>query len=218
MTICPPAGFRAVFANGVIEVLASRLDPAPELARLLAAWLCEAEQRRAERFRFERERRRFVVGRARLRQLLAQRLGVKPASIQLEYGPYGKPALASGHAHSGWRFNVSHCDELALYAMARGREVGVDVEATAALPEADAIARCAFSPREYEAYSALAPKDRTARFLGVWTRKEAFAKALGKGLGMPLDRIDISAPAAGWGVHSFSPQPGYVAAVASRTD
>jgi len=218
MTIRPPAGFEAVFANGAIEVLAARLDPPPQHARTLAGWLCEAEHRRSERFRFERDRQRFVVGRARLRQLLAQRLGVKPASRPLEYGPGGKPALGRGQARSGWRFNVSHCGELALYALARGREVGVDVEATGPVPEADAIARCAFSPREYEEYRALAPKDRAARFLEVWTRKEALLKARGQGVGTPLDRFDVCTPASGWGVHSFSPAPGYVAAVASCID
>jgi 4'-phosphopantetheinyl transferase len=111
---------------------------------------------------------------------------------------------------------VSHCDDLAVYAFAVGPEVGIDVEAIRPVHEADAIAARFFSPRENEAYGRLAPRDKTLGFLSCWTRKEAVVKALGKGLRMPLDRFDASRLPGGWHLESFSPLPGFIAAVASH--
>src|SRR4051812_37838112 len=102
-----------------VEVVVAGLDPGPQNARALSLWLSPAEHGRADRFRFARERRRFVVARARLRELLAARLGTAPESIEFTYGKKGKPALAGRFGRSGWRFNVSHCEELALYAFSR---------------------------------------------------------------------------------------------------
>lgn len=191
------------------EVAMARLDAGPEEVRSLRAWLSDAERRRAERFRFERDRRRFIVARARLRELLGARLGVRPEAVELEYGKNGKPRLA----HGGWRFNTSHCDDVAVYAFSWERDVGIDIEAIRAVPEADAIAAQFFSHRERAAYLALAPHDRPLGFLKCWTRKEALSKALGGGLSTPSDELDI-ARAPGWRLHNFSPLPGFIAALA----
>jgi 4'-phosphopantetheinyl transferase len=200
-----------------VEVVAARLDPGPRETCALSLWLSQAEQGRAARFRFDREHRRFVVARARLRELLAARLGEPPESIEFSYGRKGKPALAGRFAHSGWRFNLSHCEELAVYAFSRTGEVGIDVEAVHALPEADAIAARFFSRSENDAYRALAPGDKPLGFFNCWTRKEALAKALGEGLSAPIDAIDsFSARDSCWRLDSFSPRPGFVAALASH--
>jgi 4'-phosphopantetheinyl transferase len=115
---------------------------------------------------------------------------------------------------------VSHCDDVAVYAISRGREVGIDVEAIRALPGADGIAARCFSPRENEAYVALAPRDKPLAFFKCWTRKEAFVKALGVGLAVRLDQLDVSDSSLGengaWRLESFSPLPGFIAAVASH--
>lgn len=198
------------------EVLAVSLDLAPERVEVLARCLCDAERRRAARFRLARDRRRFTVARARLRELLAERLRLAPQAVEFEYGRNGKPALAACCAQAGWRFNVSHCEDLALYAFAREREVGVDVEAVRPLPEADALAARCFSPGERRAYLGLEPRERPLGFLRCWTRKEAFVKALGEGLSMPLAELDVSLPPPGWRFHSFSPLPGFIAAVATH--
>jgi 4'-phosphopantetheinyl transferase len=130
------------------------------------------------------------------------------------YAREGKPALAERFARSGWRFNLSHCGELAVYAFSRAGEVGVDVEAVHAIAEADAIAARVFSRREHEDYRALAPSERPLAFFRCWTRKEAFVKALGDGLAVPLERLDASAPPCGWSIESFSPEAGFIGAVA----
>jgi 4'-phosphopantetheinyl transferase len=195
----------------MIEIVVARLDEPTEAIAALSGSLSEEEARRAAGLRLERDRRRFIVARARLRQLLAARLGVWPEAVEFVYGKNGKPALGQRFMDTGWRFNVSHCDDVAVYAFSRRRDVGIDVEALRPIREADAIAARFFSRCEREAYLALAPQDRPLGFLSCWTRKEAVVKALGNGLCMPLDRLD---DACGWRLHSFSPLPGFIAAVA----
>jgi 4'-phosphopantetheinyl transferase len=215
--------------HDALEVVVTRLDVAPDAVRGAAALLSDAERVRASRFVFDHDRRRFIVGRARLRQLLGIRLDVRPDAIGLAYGERGKPALAPPLADSGVRFNASHCEDVAVCAFTQGREVGIDVEAVRVLPDADAVAAYVFSRREREAYRALDPRDKPLGFFNCWTRKEAFIKALGDGLYHPLDRFDVSLtpgePArilrvgrtAGdrcrWTLHSFSPGAGLVGAV-----
>ena len=221
-------GAAALLANGV-EVVATRLVVDDETLGASVPLLSADERERASRFAFERDRRRFIVGRARLRQLLAERLDARPESIALVYGARGKPAIVRSSREPDVRFNMSHCDDVAVYGLSSGREIGVDVEAIRPLREADDIAARFFSPRENVAYRALAPGERSEGFFNCWTRKEAFIKALGEGLSFPLDRFDVSlAPGepakilhvagtdgdeCGWTMESFSPAPGFVAAV-----
>ncbi|HYN13257.1 MAG TPA: 4'-phosphopantetheinyl transferase superfamily protein [Burkholderiales bacterium] len=216
MSVSPDASPERWSTDGAIEVVVTRLDPGPEAVRALSTWLSDAERQRARRFRFDRDRRRFIVARARLRMLLAARCRTRPEAIEFVYRRNGKPALAPRFADTGWRFNLSHCDDAAVYAFSRGREIGIDVEAIRAVREADDIAARFFSRRENEAYLALAPRDKPLGFFNCWTRKEAFVKALGDGLSMPLDQFDVSLAPAGWRLHSFSPLPGFIAAVASH--
>jgi 4'-phosphopantetheinyl transferase len=212
MSVSLKGGAKVCYASGSIEVLVTRLDAQPEAVHALAATLSDAERQRAARFRFVRDRRRFIVARARLRELLAARLGVRPESIELAYGRYGKPELAGRFAGAGWRFNISHCEDVALHALCAGGEVGTDVEAIRPVREADRIAAGYFSCRENAAYRALPALDKPLGFLRCWTRKEAFVKALGGGLSSRLAQLDVSESSL---VESFAPLPGFIAAVAT---
>jgi 4'-phosphopantetheinyl transferase len=228
-----PAFVSATVASNAIEVVTTSLDLSPESVVELARLLSDAERQRASRFAFDRDRRRFTVARARLRELLAARLGVQPQNVAFRYGVHGKPALAHGFADSKLCFNVSHSEDIAVYAFALDREVGIDVEAVRPLVDADAVAARFFSRQENEAYSALDPHDRPLGFFYCWTRKEAFIKAIGDGLSYPLDCFDVSlAPGqpakilrvgdrfgadCGWTMEAFSPAPGFVAAVATES-
>jgi 4'-phosphopantetheinyl transferase len=180
---------------------------------------------------FERDARRFIMARARLRELLGQRLGVRADSIEFAYGAHGKPALSQRFAGSGLQFSVSHCNEVATYAFSRRGAIGIDVEAVREVSEADDIAACYFSRREHATYRMLPPSERALGFFNCWTRKEAFVKALGDGLSIPLDRFDVTlAPGeharvlrventpgdSGWRLDSFRPAAGFVAAIARR--
>lgn len=225
----PPAPAAMHPHDQSVEVVVARLDLEANELNMLAGFLRKEERHRANRFHYERDRRHFIVARGRLRQLLAARLNINPGSVELACGNHGKPLLARGPAAMDWRFNVSRSRALVLFAFCRGREVGIDVEAVLPVHEADAVAAHFFSRNELADYRALDSRDRETGFFNCWTRKEAFVKALGEGLRYPLGDFDVSlAPAAaakilrvgdapgencGWCLRSFSPVPGYVAAV-----
>jgi len=196
----------------ILDVVIARLDIGAEAADASASLLSREERERAARFAADRERRRFTVARARLRQLLGERLGAAPEAIELTYAANGKPRLHPRHG-SDLRFNVSHYEDVAAYAFANGREVGVDIEGVRSLADADAVAALAFAPREHRAYLALDPEQRPRAFFNCWTRKEAFVKALGAGLRYPLHRFDASLVPRGWVLHAFTPGDDLVGAV-----
>jgi 4'-phosphopantetheinyl transferase len=187
------------------------------------AVLTAAELARAGRFHFARDRDRFIAARAILRAILSGYLALAPQAVPIAYGPYGKPYLPA----SGLRFNLTHAGDLALYAFVRGHEVGVDLEcARPGLDPAD-LARRFFSPREAAALLSLPSALRPQAFLACWARKEAYVKARGGGLSIPLDSFSVSllpgepaallepaGEAARWSLLALDPAPGYVACVA----
>ncbi len=152
--------------------------------------LPEDERKRAERFRFGRHRERFIVQRGRLREILSGYWDVLPEAIPFGKGPGGKPAVTGPNAMI--RFNLSHSGGYALFAIAYGREVGVDVEVVRPKPRAARLVERFFSASEKAAFRKLEPSEEEAAFFAGWTRKEAFVKAVGKGLRFPLDRFDVS--------------------------
>jgi 4'-phosphopantetheinyl transferase len=201
----------------------------PDLAQQSLAALLSAEERdRARTFRFERDRQRWIARRGLLRRLLGRYLGVDPAELRFVYGPRGKPALA---APAALAFNLSHSGGLALYGISAASSIrlGVDVELIrsdlAHLP----LAKRYFSPAEQSALQVLPRSQQLAAFFRCWTRKEAFVKALGEGLSVPLDSFDVSLsageaqllawrhPAAAETVctlFDLEPAPGFAAALA----
>ncbi len=174
--------------RGEIRVWRIDLEAHAGLAATLAPLLADDERTRASRFRFERHRRRFVVGRAATREIVGRCAEIEPRRVAFEYGPHGKPALAGG---GGIEFNVSHSGDRAFIAVVRGRTVGGDIEVRRDVPDADAIARRFFNEREA---AWIRDSDGTAKsdaFLRLWTRKEAYVKAVGGGLSIPLDGVDV---------------------------
>jgi 4'-phosphopantetheinyl transferase len=195
-------------------------------------WLSDDERRRAERFRFDRDRARFVVRRGVLRGLLGRYIGTHPSQIAFKYAERGKPQLASPLDIEGLNFNLSHSQDLVLFAFARQLVIGVDVEWTRPLEDAPSIARGCFSTAEIAALNRVDLSDRTEAFYNCWTRKEAFVKATGEGLQRPLDSFDVSLipgePArllactdgdvAAWSLHNLKPAAGFVGAVAAPAE
>ncbi len=167
----------------------------------LSASLSPDEHRRAGTYVFQRHRQRFIIARGLLRWLLAGYLGVEPGSIRLGYGSSGKPELATPSDSPPLRFNCSHSQGLALYALVRGRRIGVDLEMLRPVPEAEFIASEWFSVDEQSALRAADPHHRTTLFLQYWTRKEAYAKAMGHGLCDALK--GIRTPLAAYGTRSM---------------
>ena len=200
-------------------------DHAPHSLQFL---LTEDEISRANRFHFASDRNHFIVARGLLRKLLAGYLGTDAGDLRLVYAEKGKPALAEGQG-SLLNFNLAHSRGLAIYAFSLGREVGVDLEFMRADLAGDKIAERFFSPTEIVALDAVPQEQRQRAFFDCWTRKEAYIKARGDGLSMPLDEFDVSLapgePAAllrnhkepaevrRWTMQSIPVPSGYVAAL-----
>lgn len=152
--------------------------------------LSSDERERAARFHFEKHRHQFVGARAALRFILGEYLGVAPEKIELVNGVNGKPELANGV--SDLRFNLSRREGLALVAVTRGREIGVDVERVRSDFPIMEVAEASFSVAEFETLRNLPETQRVAGFYNCWTRKEAYVKARGEGLSFPLKQFDVS--------------------------
>ncbi|NWG15751.1 MAG: 4'-phosphopantetheinyl transferase superfamily protein [Chloroflexi bacterium] len=209
-----------------MDVWATRLDFDPQRVKHLAGLLSPDEQARAARFRFAVHRRRFIVARGVLRTLLGRYTNAAPESVRLKYSPAGKPSPDPDH---GLRFNLSHSHELALYAIAYEREVGVDLEYMRPLEDIERLAAGTFSARENAVWRQLPDAQKQEGFFNCWTRKEAYIKALGQGLSYPLDQFDVSLkpgePArllsvtgtpqevTRWTFQAFNPGENYVAAL-----
>jgi 4'-phosphopantetheinyl transferase len=150
------------------------------------------ESARAARFHFPRDRQRFVASHGLLRTILASYLTTDPGSLSFSYSKKEKPSLGPAHAGSNVTFNISHSGEIALFAFTRGREIGVDVEQVRRDSDLEAIARRFFSAHEQKQLAAFPAEEKVEAFFRCWTRKEAYIKATGDGLSLPLSQFDVS--------------------------
>lgn len=169
--------------------------------------LSPSERDRAARFRTADSRRRFVTARGILRTLLGRYVAEDPAEVSLTVGDFGKPRLAG--MRPTLHFNVSHADDLAVYAFAGEREVGVDLERIQEVAEWQAIASSFFERPETATLNTLAGTQRTSAFIGAWTRHEALLKVPGRGLGGPRP-----ADSATFSFCPIEPPAGFAAALA----
>jgi len=160
--------------------------------RLAPGWLSADELVRAERMAFEQQRRRFVVCRTTLRAILGGYLDRVPGELTFRRGPHGKPYVEPPRSSQYLHFNVSHSDELALVAVSRQREVGVDLERVRPLDGIDDMVTRYFAPAERLAFDRVPPDARLSTFYRYWTLKEAYLKACGVGLSRPLGEVDVT--------------------------
>ncbi|MBI1892597.1 MAG: 4'-phosphopantetheinyl transferase superfamily protein [Candidatus Rokubacteria bacterium] len=196
------------------HVWRAALDVPSSHVRRLSRVLSLAELERGERFWFPRDRERYIVARAVLKSVLGRYLGVGPGEIRFEHTPYGKPGVEGEGGRNGLRFSISHAPGLALYAVSRGREIGVDVERLRGVVGGLGVAERFFSSREVAMLRQLPAEMYTEAFLACWTRNEAYLKARGVGfLGM---RPGEPGETSGWTVQNLSPGPGYVGALAAE--
>lgn len=170
----------------------------PAVIDAAAITLLDAEERaRMARFVFERDQRLYLAAHALVRRALSRHADVDPAAWRFVAEEGGRPVLAGPAPVPPLRFNISHCRGLVACAIARDRDVGVDVERIADLPR-DLIDRIA-SPAEAAALRALPAAAQAERFFTLWTLKEAYVKARGKGLALPVEQacFYFDAPGAG---------------------
>lgn len=229
---CAPA--QLSLAQGEVHIWCASLAlPAARMAEL-ATVLTPAEQEHAARFRSAQARQQFMVARAILRLILSRYLGLLPQQLRLRTNPWGKPELDPEPASLQPRltFNLSHSEALALYAVTGGRAIGIDLEYLRPLPEAELeqLAARYFAPAEYRTLLSLADEEKLPAFFRCWTSKEAYVKARGQGLALPLDAFEVSLTPASparllasteepdapqrWSLLAIEPAPAYTAALA----
>jgi 4'-phosphopantetheinyl transferase len=150
------------------------------------------EAARAARYRFAVDRQRYSISRGVLRTILGSYLRSDPVRIIFSYSSREKPFLSPPYSDSGITFNISHSGEVTLLALTHNRDIGVDVEQMARKSDLEAIARRFFSAHEQEQLFTLPAEQRPEAFFRCWTRKEAYIKATGDGLSLPLSQFDVS--------------------------
>ena len=163
-----------------------------ERAKGLINLLSPDERNRAEQFRFKVDRNKFIAAKSFLRTTLGYYLQMPPKDLEFLSSPYGKPLLVSRNGKPQYAFNLSHSNNLVLMAISSGVELGIDVEYVQPIFETDQIVSRYFGENEIELYLKAPEVDRKDLFFWLWTRKEAFIKAIGKGLSLPLNEFDIS--------------------------
>src|SRR6266404_1611567 len=219
----PPRDF-SLNANEA-HIWRAQLDVGPHLLSRLSTYLSAEETNRAKQFVFPRDRDHFVAARGILRELLGRCSAHSPASICFSQGPHGKPFLVGKLAESSMRFNISHSHGWALFAITLGNEVGIDIERIRPEVAKEEIAERYFSTPERDEFRGLPSELRVEAFFLCWTSKEAYVKARGAGLQLPLDSFDVALvpghPATlrsddqeRWDLRSFAAAPEYVAALA----
>jgi len=213
--------------KNTVHVWFTRLDGDPGLVESAYAMLSSEERARADRFRFPGLRARFILSHAIGRILLSQACAAPARELTFSTGPQGKPFL--GGEFSRVKFNLSHAGDMAAYAITTEGDVGIDIEELRSLPDHLDIARRFFSELEYQDLMSLPEGERMAGVFRLWVRKEAYIKAVGEGLSIPLRRFRVSIAAgqarileaygddaSRWRLHEFHPAPEYVAALALR--
>lgn len=234
MSTWPTAPSNPSLNRNEVHVWRAKLDISTEGARQLWATLAPDERERADRFRFDIDRLRFISARGQLRALLGRYLGVEPQWLTFAYSSHGKPFLAESSHWADLSFNLSHAQGVALYAITRGRRVGVDVEELRPDLASREIAERFFAPGEVTILQSLPAALQVEAFFRCWTRKEAFIKAIGEGLSFPLDQFEVTlAPdasaailhihhdamqARNWQLHHLTPGAGFVGALAMETN
>ena len=209
-----------------IHVWRANLELSPPKIERLTALLSSDEIARADRFRFPQHRRRFIVARGILRQLLGDYLSVAPHSLNFAYEARGKPFLTGEDTNI--KFNISHSQEYALFGFTRKYLIGVDLEYQRSM-DCLKIAERFFLPQEFEIIRQAA-SERTKLFFQLWTAKEAYLKALGTGLSGSLTSIEIALDLhqhpyiqsleedkLDWSLYSCTPAKSYLGAIAVKT-
>ena len=223
-----PAPENLLLADHEVHVWRAGLDIPSFQVQALRTLLADDEQDRARHFVFEMDRQRFIAARGTLRSILSRYVTIHPGRLRFEYNPHGKPFLASEFGSHPLNFNLSHSGSIAIYAITRNGRIGIDVEQVRPDFTYEEIAERFFSANELTMLHRLPAELKRAAFYRYWTRKEAYSKARGKGLSLPLDSFDVSFPprdlvtgeeaqqCSDWTILDLQPAPGFQGALAVR--
>ncbi len=222
-------GDSALFTRRDVQIWGIWLTAPDSVVGQYQLLLSVDERQRSDRFGSAKLKSLYVLSRSGLRILLGHYLNSSPEKIELTHRPNGKPELRSAVP---LRFNVSHSGQMAVYAFTVGCELGIDIEELRPLEDAEAIAARHFSNAEISELRSLEGEERNLAFFRCWTRKEAYLKAIGEGLTVPLDLFQVTllpetparlvhiggdiAAAGDWIFHNLDMAPGYVGAYVYR--
>ena len=187
-----PAPKDLMLADNEVHVWRAQLELPLSEVQELKNILTDDELDRANRFSFEIDRQRFITARGTLRSILSRYITIYPSHLRFHYNQYGKPFLDPIFSSYPLNFNLSHSGSMALYAITRNMEIGVDVEHVRSDFEYQQVAERFFSTNEVTALRAIPTEMKLKAFYTCWTRKEAYIKAHGKGLSLPLDSFEVS--------------------------
>ncbi|MBD3184087.1 4'-phosphopantetheinyl transferase superfamily protein [Candidatus Poribacteria bacterium] len=223
----PPSDIK--LTDGFIDIWLGKLDQPDETIQSLMKSLSNSEINRAVKYRLDRDKNRFIVGRGILRDIIGRYLNMEPHVINFQYGKFGKPYLPDSYSDKKIKFNLAHSRGIAIYAFVSEKEIGVDVECVREMPDVDYIADSFFSSPEVSALRSVSEDQKQEAFFNCWTRKEAYIKALGDGLTHSLDQFSVSLIPGEepkileiknspnpekWSLRAFKTEDNYIAAVA----
>ena len=206
-----PPSQECVLSDDDVHVWAADLDEV-SLVREFAHILSPDETERAGRFHFRRDRRNFITARGLLRTILAHYTKTQATELQFAYSTNGKPSLAFAAQFQNLNFNLSHCDGIAVYAVARNRDLGIDVESLRPFSEIHEIAERCFSPEERSSLRSLESPQQEERFFRYWTRKEAILKCSGEGFSNASEKLETLSFEGS--IQELEPAEGYIATLA----
>jgi 4'-phosphopantetheinyl transferase len=225
MWLNPPDNL--VLSEDEVHIWRADLDLVESSLSTFLQLLSPDEKNRAQKFRFVGDRHNFIAARGILRSLIGKYLKINSAEISFLYNEFGKPRIANSNP---LHFNISHSQNMAVFAFTKRFNIGIDVEFVNPDVEVKEIAANFFSTNEVMNLFALPEKQQTLGFFNCWTRKEAFIKAVGEGLSFPLDTFEVSLepdkPAkllvtdwhpkavSQWSIYSMSPGANFVGSLA----
>ncbi len=189
-SIWQPASVDLALMDDEVHVWRASLKQPAVVVDHVAQTLSSDERQRADRL-YAKQRTQFIVGRGILRNILGHYMCVEPSVLQFHYTARGKPRVADLDNH-GLSFNLSHSYGMAVCAITHGRPLGVDIEYVRPIPEIDKIATAFFSLKERAVLHTIPTDQRLTSFFRCWTRKEAYIKAVGAGVALPLDQFDVT--------------------------
>lgn len=193
-----------------VHIWKTNINPLPYPGDTVIQQLSENEQRKAYSHYFKKDTQSYVIRKMNLRKILSYYLNVEPLEVKFTTNPFGKPLLA--HVHDNLEFTTSCSENLVLYAISKGRKIGIDVEKTREIQEINQIAERYFSKQEKKLLNNVQKNRKIEAFYSIWTRKEAYLKAMGSGWSCYDEKFNLSSDLE-ITLLTFTPSPGYIASI-----
>ncbi len=218
-----------ILSDNLVNIYIVSLDKSPFALEYLSSILSEDERKRSDRYKFLSDKNKFIIARGMLRIILSQYLDIQPDLIKFDYTDRGKPTtltplppLPRGEGEKLLSFNLSHSQQLAVYAISLNQSLGIDLEYLGKSVDCEPIAKRFFTQKEYECITGLNEREKKEAFFRLWTKKEAYLKAIAQGIANGLDQVEFDLKlnimringseelGKNWFIYEFSPEKDYI--------